>query len=298
MEKVQVLIVDDDKEIASFFSHVLTLAGHDCEVVLTAKDALDRLAASVPDLVLLDLRLGIEVGGEDILYQIRSNPRYDNTRVVVITAYPTIAEMVTNIADLILIKPVEMDQLRTLVARIQSLEPGPRQSHFRDPISELYTKEFFYSRLEFAYERSRRRPDFLYAVVVYEIHLEGRSVEQTDPEVLIRLMEEIARRMHHSLRPLDTIARLTGWKFTTLLEELKKPSDVNVVVARVREIFSEPYEVMGRNYHLTVKLGAAINNPLYKHPRTILEAAMSALQTSQANTDEPTWPETSFPSYK
>ena len=143
MEKVQVLIVDDDKEIANFFGHVLTMAGHDCEVVLNAKDALDRLAATVPDLVLLDLRLGLEVGGEDILYQIRSNPRYDNTRVVVITAYPTIAEMVTNIADLILIKPVDMDQLRTLVSRITALEPGPRQSHFRDPISELYTKEFF-----------------------------------------------------------------------------------------------------------------------------------------------------------
>jgi len=84
-------------------------------------------------------------------------------------------------------------------------------------------------------------------------------------------------------------------KFTTLLEELKKPSDVNVVVARVREIFSEPYAVMGRTYHLTVKLGAAINNPLYKHPRTILEAAMSALQTSQVNADEPTWPATSLP---
>ena len=298
MEKVQVLIVDDDKEIAGFFGHVLTLGGHDCEIVLTAKEALDRLAATVPDLVLLDLRLGVEVGGEDILYQIRSNPRYDNTRVVVITAYPTIAEMVTNIADLILIKPVEMDQLRTLVARIQSLEPGPRQSHFRDPISELYTKDFFYSRLEFAYERGRRRPDFIYAVVVYQIQLEGRPVDNTDPEVLIRLMEEIARRMHRSLRPLDTIARLSGWKFTTLLEELKKPSDVNVVVKRVREIFAEPYEVMGKMYHLSVKLGAAINNPLYKHPRTILESAMSALQTAQLNTGDDVWPDATVPPRK
>jgi len=295
MEKVQVLIIDDDKEIAGFFGHVLTLAGHDCEVVLTAKEALDRLAATVPDLVLLDLRLGIEVGGEDILYQIRSNPRYDNTRVVVITAYPTIAEMVTNIADLILIKPVEMDQLRTLVSRIQSLEPGPRLSHFRDPISDLYTKDFFYSRLEFAYERGRRRPDFLYAVVVYQIQLEDRPVEQTDPQVLIRLMEEISRRLRRSLRPLDTIARLTGWKFTTLLEELKKPSDVNVVVKRVRDIFAEPYEIMGKTYHLSVKLGAAINNPLYKHPRTILETAMSSLQTAQLNAPEQAWPDATVP---
>jgi PleD family two-component response regulator len=295
MEKVQVLIVDDDKEIAGFFGHVLTMAGHDCEVVLTAKDALDRLAATVPDLVLLDLRLGLEVGGEDILYQIRSNPRYDNTRVVVITAYPTIAEMVTNIADLILIKPVEMDQLRTLVARIESLEPGPRQSHFRDPISDLYTKEFFYSRLEFAYERSRRRPDFLYSVIVYQIQLEGRQVEQTDPEVLIRLMEEIARRMRRSLRPLDTIARLSGWKFTTLLEELKKPTDVNVVVNRVKEIFAEPFTVMGKVYHMSIKLGAAINNPLYKHPRTILESAISALQTAQLNSGPSSWDDSALP---
>jgi len=206
--------------------------------------------------------------------------------------------MVTNIADLILIKPVEMDQLRTLVARIQSLEPGPRQSHFRDPISELYTKDFFYSRLEFAYERGRRRPDFIYAVVVYQIQLEGRPADNTDPEVLIRLMEEIARRMHRSLRPLDTIARLSGWKFTTLLEELKKPSDVNVVVKRVREIFAEPYEVMGKMYHLSVKLGAAINNPLYKHPRTILEAAMSALQTAQLNTGDDVWPDATVPPRK
>jgi len=274
---------------------VLTLAGHDCEVVLTAKEALDRLAASVPDLVLLDLRLGLEIGGEDILYQIRSNPRYDNTRVVVITAYPTIAEMVTNIADLILIKPVEMDQLRTLVSRIQSLEPGPRQSSFRDPISDLYTREFLYSHLEFAYERSRRRPDFLYAVVVYQIQLEGQRADQTSPQVLIRLMEEISRRLRRSLRPTDTIARLAGWKFATLLEELRKPSDVNVVVNRIKGIFAEPFSILDQTYPLSIRLGAAINNPLYQHPRTILESAISAMPTPQLTAGNQFWPDSTAP---
>ena len=36
MEKVQILIIDDDKEIADFFGHVLTADGHDCEVVYSA----------------------------------------------------------------------------------------------------------------------------------------------------------------------------------------------------------------------------------------------------------------------
>ena len=125
MEKLQVLIIDDDREIAEFFSTVLTLEDMSCDIVLSAKDALKHLAASVPDLVLLDMRLGQEIGGEDILYQIRSNPRYDHTRVVVITAYPAIAEMVTNVADMILIKPVEWAKWKCKTDNCGQFKPLP-----------------------------------------------------------------------------------------------------------------------------------------------------------------------------
>ena len=94
---------------------------------------------------------------------------------------------------------------------------------------------------------------------------------------------------------MDTIARLTGWKFATLLEELKKPSDVTVIVDRVKTIFAEPYPIMGNAYHMSLKLGAAINNPLYKHPLTILKSAVSALQTAQLNTGEEAWPDATVP---
>ena len=46
MEKLQVLIIDDDRDIAGFFSTVLNLLGHECETVLSAKEALTRLAGS------------------------------------------------------------------------------------------------------------------------------------------------------------------------------------------------------------------------------------------------------------
>lgn len=64
MEKLQVLIIDNDRDIAGFFSTVLSLLGHECETVLSAKEALTRLAGSLPDLILLDLRLGTDIGGE------------------------------------------------------------------------------------------------------------------------------------------------------------------------------------------------------------------------------------------
>ncbi len=61
MEGMHVPIIEDDKDTAGFFSTVLQLVGYECEIVLSARDALARLAGSVPDLILLDMRLGLEV---------------------------------------------------------------------------------------------------------------------------------------------------------------------------------------------------------------------------------------------
>ncbi len=122
MKTLQVLIIEDDKDTAGFFKTVLSLVGLESEIILSAKEALDRLAFSAPDLILLDIRLGIEISGEDILFQIRSNPRFDKTRVVIITAYPRLAEPITDLADLILVKPVETEQLKNLMQRLRNMD--------------------------------------------------------------------------------------------------------------------------------------------------------------------------------
>ena len=62
-EKLHVLIIDDDKDTANFFSMVLGLVGFDCDIVNSAKQALARIAVSQPDMILLDMRLGLEIGG-------------------------------------------------------------------------------------------------------------------------------------------------------------------------------------------------------------------------------------------
>ncbi len=66
------------------------------------------MAASVPDLVVLDLRLP-DVPGADVLRGIRANPRSAETPVVVIMAHPQMAQEVADFnsweeADLVLVK--------------------------------------------------------------------------------------------------------------------------------------------------------------------------------------------------
>jgi PleD family two-component response regulator len=276
MEKLHVLIIDDDKDTANFFSMVLSLVGFDCDIVNSAKQALSRIAVTQPDMILLDMRLGLEIGGEDILYQIRSNPRLDETRVIVITAYPAMAEPITNLADLILLKPVDVDQLKTLASRLAVLGDHTRRYHFRDPVTDLFTREFFLTRMELAYERARRRVDFLFAILVFSFTArphDGGKLEEQDWDALLRLA---ANRMRKYYRPTDTIARLNSVQFATLHEDLKEPEDLQVLIQRLREGLADPFQLGDRQFTLELSIGAAIHSPKYDKPVELLDAARQA----------------------
>jgi diguanylate cyclase (GGDEF)-like protein len=282
MDRHQVLIIDDDKETAALFSAVLSMVGFHCETVYSAREALYRLSLNAPDLVLLDLRLGLEIGGEEILYQIRGNPRYDKTSVIVITAYPDIADLVTDMADLILLKPVEVDQLRTLVTRIGTFEIKSKHIPFRDPVTQLYNQDFFPTRLELAFERARRRPDFRYAVIALQIQPAPDQVGPIGPDLEVSLLREVADRLRHNLRPTDTIARYAGWRFLALTEELKDPQDLQVIVNRLREKLEAPYLVESESYRLKTSFGGAVQYPGFARPGDILAASEHALEQAIA----------------
>jgi diguanylate cyclase (GGDEF)-like protein len=282
LDKLQVLIIDDDKETARFFRTVLNFMDLDVETVLTGREALIKLSAMVPDLILLDMQLGAEIGGEDILYQIRSNPRFDHTRVIVITGHPNSTDLVTNLADLILIKPVEVDLLRTLITRLSSFGFEPKRLPFRDPVTLLFNKEFFYTRLDLAFERAKRREEFKFAVLVLRVIIAGETELSISASILDVILREVANRLHRYLRPTDTVARLLGWKFVILNEDLAKTEDVSIIIQRVRQMLADPIQVGEESYTVTVGVGAVVNDRRFKQPKEIFEAAERALEKSEA----------------
>jgi CheY-like chemotaxis protein len=120
MSDLLALVVEDHVDSAIIFSEAVKRAGFDVETIRDGKAALERLAAVVPDIVVLDLNLPF-VSGIDILHQIRSDPRLTKTRVVVVTAHDEMANSIQDQADLVLIKPVTFSQIRKLTADIGSL---------------------------------------------------------------------------------------------------------------------------------------------------------------------------------
>jgi len=118
------LVIEDDKDVAIIFAEALRMAGCETEIIRAGDAALARLAATVPDVVVLDLHLP-RVEGIDILRQIRADARLAETRVIVVTGDPPAAEGLQDLADLVLIKPVGLDQLSDLATRLISAgSPG------------------------------------------------------------------------------------------------------------------------------------------------------------------------------
>ncbi len=277
MESLQVLIIEDDKSTAGFFQTVLNLVGLESEVILSAKEALDRLASTTPDLILLDIRLGLEISGEDILYQIRSNPRFDKTRVVVITAYPRLAEPISDLADLILVKPVETGQLKSLMERLRTMDFTSKFQGCRDPITELFNDEFFQAHLDLAFERTRRRKDFLYAVIAIEFRTDSGQPALANPDAVLAILREIAARFRRHLRPTDAAARLAGWKFAILLEDLKRPEEIDLIANRLRVKLSQPFETCAGPWMPEYEMAAVVHSTNLHQPGDILKMAQGRI---------------------
>lgn len=117
MSKPLAFIIEDNKDIAYIFAEAVGDAGFETEIMMTGKKAKDRLANSVPALVILDLYLP-DIHGTELLELIRSDSRLAATRVIVATAEARMAEGLHEKADLVLTKPVSFFQLRDLASRL------------------------------------------------------------------------------------------------------------------------------------------------------------------------------------
>ncbi len=275
-----VLVIDDDVDIANLFGMVLGLVGYEFEVVYSARDAFSKLASSTPDLILLDLALDTELGGQDILYQLRSNPRLKNTQIIEITGQPLLLEPLTNRADLTLLKPINVEQLMAIATRLKSNTQLAKRGYFHDPVTGMYNQDFFFSRLELAIERAKRRPDFIFAISVFTINLNLPAAAPFDPAMFDMILRQAASGLLQNFRPTDTAARLSYYKFATLHEELKDPSDVKIICNRIRTILTPSFRVFDQKVSLLFHIGQATSKDNYKTAEDLLVVAERYMEST------------------
>ncbi len=110
-----VLVVDDEREHADGMAEALQKCCAKAIAVYTGPDALEIIQNQNIDVIVTDLKLGGKIDGIDILNEAK---RLGQTEVILITAYATIdtcKEAIRQGAYDYLVKPINIDQLRSFV---------------------------------------------------------------------------------------------------------------------------------------------------------------------------------------
>lgn len=220
----KVLIVDADETNRKCMEEILSVK-YRVLTATTGTEALQVLASSFEDigLVMTDLRLP-ELDGYELIRQMKRVRQYSLIPIIVLVDQPAMEEiedaevsyLQMGASDMIL-RPYNSIVVLNRVKSMMSL----RESMYllntleRDPLTGLYSKEFFYHQVE---QRMQDCPDEGYAMIVSDI--EGLKI--INEKYGIEMGDEILRTLATHGGVIDGIlfgGRIEGDKFAALVLE-------------------------------------------------------------------------------
>jgi len=197
-----ILVVDDERDHADGIAEALDKSGVKSIAVYDGEDALEIVRNQQVDVVVTDLKLEGDINGLDILEE--ASKLKENTEVILITAYATIdtcKEAIRRGAYDYLVKPIDIDQLRSLVGRAckkatASIRRGAKGDTTEEGLFYFEGVRSSNAAMEGIYEVLRR-----VAPTNISVLIEGES--GTGKELLARAIHENSPRRDRPFRPIN-----------------------------------------------------------------------------------------------
>jgi len=186
--------------------------------------------------------------------------------------------------------------------RIQAYVPGPgllalvaeditarrkaeetiQERTFQDPLTGLANRALFMDRLDQSMERSRRRLNYLYAVLFLDLDNFKPINSSLGHAAGDKVLRAVAEKIKNVARGLDTVARCGADEFALILEELKNPGEALRVARRICQELARPMDVDGHALHFTASVGVVLGPADYAQPEELLQDAGIAMEQARA----------------
>ncbi len=160
-----------------------------------------------------------------------------------------------------------------------------------DALTGMPNRVLFMDRLERALARSKRYPDYRFAVMFLDLDHFKLINDSLGHFAGDQLLVAVSRRLETTLRASDTVARpgrehtvarLGGDEFTILLDEIAGPENAIRVAERIGAELSAPFLIDGHEVFVSFSIGIALGNPEYERPDDLTRDADTAMYVAKS----------------
>ncbi|MGD9947280.1 MAG: EAL domain-containing protein [Desulfobulbus sp.] len=163
------------------------------------------------------------------------------------------------------------------ISERKSFEEQITHQAFHDALTGLPNRTLFGERLERALERSRRRSELYYAVLMIDLN-KFKSINDTlGHPAGDQLLIEVGKRLSVCVRSVDTVARLGGDEFAIILEEFTARNELLKAARRMHSILCEPFSLYGNDITPGASIGIVPKIAEYSSAEEVLRDADIAM---------------------
>lgn len=275
---VSILVVEDEERVRKLIAVALTREGYQVTTADDGREALERLAEALPDLIISDVMMP-RLDGLDLLQRLRNDPSTRAIPLILLTAKRSSRDIVAGLelgADDYLGKPFAMGELLARVRAKINRPPMPAELHPRDRQTGLLRESAWLEEADREIGRSARggAGGVVAAVAIDEL-----------PAIRVRLgprsEAELARQMSLLLeeadRPaLEVAGRDAAGAFALLMPETTPATARHRLQRLAQRASTHQFVVGGERVRVTPTVGYAPFAPDADAARLLRRARLAA----------------------
>ncbi|MGK7946338.1 MAG: putative bifunctional diguanylate cyclase/phosphodiesterase [Microcystaceae cyanobacterium] len=299
-----ILIVDDTRENLDVLAIMLKRNGYKVRQAINGKIALMGVQSSLPDLILLDIKMP-DIDGYEVCRQLKSSPDTSDIPVIFLSALDEVWDKVQAFqvggVDYIT-KPFQLDEVlarikthlklrylqkelqefnQTLEERVKERTAELEYKALHDDLMGLPNRTLFLQQLQEVLVTSQQDHNYQFAVLFLDCdrfkivnesfgHLEGD-----------KLLKAVAHRINQCLSHNDLMARFGGDELAILMDNIGDPKTVIQLVEKIKQNLALPFTLNKTEIFLSVSIGMVLGNSTYQKPEDLLRDADIALYNAK-----------------
>ena len=296
----RILVVDDHEDNVELLRVRLEAWGYQVDTAQDGQQALERIAASPPDLILLDVMMP-EVDGNEVARRVKQNPALPFIPIIMQTALDSTESKVEGLeagADDYITKPIEFAELKARlrsmlrIKRLQEeleererelLEANERLRHMSrtDALTGLENRRSIERHLDSMFAHGVRLGEPL-ACVMSDLDRFKSVNDEYGHHAGDAVLRQFAAIVKKAAREIDVAGRFGGEEFIVLLPGTVLDAAVTFAERLRKDVESHTFVYEGGSIRRTASFGvAAWPHPKVRDCDAIVRAADDALYVAK-----------------